>query len=207
MKTNSKTKALVECAVLLALATMLSVFPKLDGIWANGGSITIASMLPIIVVSYRHGLKWGLLTGFAFSVLQLFTGGFYPAGTTLFAAFFTLLLDYILPYTVIGLGGIFKGKLKSTSKELVLGSVCVLSLRYLFHVISGYVLWMSIETASEYLATPGFTLGEWAIGSFSGKTLFLAYDVIYNGSYMIPEIIITAIAAFIVSKVILKKMA
>lgn len=195
------TRILTECAILLSVATVLSFFPKIDGIWARGGSITICSMLPIILISFRHGIKWGLLTGFAFSVLQLFTGGFYPAGTTLTAAFLTLLLDYIIPYTIIGLGGMFKNKFKSITGELVLGSIVVLTLRYLCHVFSGYVLWMSLETASEYLATPGFTLGEWALGSFSGKTLFLVYDFIYNGSYMIPEIIITAVGAFLISKI------
>lgn len=195
------TRILTECAILLSIATILSFFPKIDGIWARGGSITICSMLPIILISYRHGIKWGLLTGFAFSVLQLFTGGFYPAGITLTSAFLTLLLDYIFPYTIIGLGGLFKRKFKSITNELVLGSVVVLTARYLCHVFSGYVLWLNLETASEYLATPGFALGDWALGSFSGKTLYLIYDFIYNGSYMLPEIIITAIGAFLIGKI------
>ncbi|MEG0179310.1 MAG: energy-coupled thiamine transporter ThiT, partial [Oscillospiraceae bacterium] len=147
------------------------------------------------------GIKWGLLTGFAFGLLQILTGGFYPAGTTLFAAFMTLILDYVLPYTLLGLGGMFKGKIKNTSVALVSGTVVSLLLRYASHVVSGYVLWKSIETASEFLATPGFGIGAWALGSFSGDALCLIYSFIYNGSYMLPEIIITAVGAFIASRI------
>ncbi|MEF9975584.1 MAG: energy-coupled thiamine transporter ThiT [Oscillospiraceae bacterium] len=200
-ETSKRTHTLVECAILLSVATVLSIFPKLDGIWARGGSITICSMLPIILISYKHGIKWGLLTGLAFSLLQILTGGFYPAGTTLAAALFTLLLDYIFPYTVIGLGGMFKKSIKNTSLALVMGTIVVLLMRFAFHVTSGYVLWKSIETASEFLATPGFGIGTWALSNFSGNVLCLVYSFIYNGSYMIPEIIITSVGAFIASHV------
>ncbi|MBP8855791.1 MAG: energy-coupled thiamine transporter ThiT [Oscillospiraceae bacterium] len=200
-KNQTRTHILVECAILLSVATVLSFFPKIDGIWAHGGSITICSMLPIILVSYKHGIKWGLLTGLAFSFLQILTGGFYPAGTTLAAAFFTFLLDYLFPYTVIGLGGMFRKRIKSTSLGLVLGTVIVLLMRYAFHVTSGFVLWKSIEAATSFLATPGFSIGAWAIAGFSGDALCLVYSFIYNGSYMLPEIVITALGAYIASRV------
>ncbi len=199
--TQSNTRTLVEAAVLLGLATLLSIFPKFDGIWANGGSITLASMLPIILVSYRHGVKWGLLTGFAFSLLQMLTGGLYlPAGGAL-AAFSGLMLDYILPYTVIGLGGMFRGKFKNAALELVAGTVVVLLLRYGFHVISGYVLWRSLADATKFLSTPGFSLGDNVVKNNQGESLLLLYSLIYNGSYMLPELLITSLGALAISPV------
>lgn len=199
--TTTRTKKLVECAIMLAIATVLSIFPKIDGIWARGGSITICSMLPIILVSYKHGLKWGVLTGFAFAFMQILTGGFYPAGTTLFAAFMTFLLDYMLPFTVLGLGGMYKGKIKNSGTALILGTVTVLLMRYASHVVSGYVLWKSLATSTEFLSATGFGLGAWALGNFSGDALCLVYSFIYNGSFMLPEIIITAVGAYIASKI------
>ena len=55
---QTKTRTLVECAILIAIATVLSLFKLLD--LPYGGSITLASMLPIVLLSYRHGLVWGL---------------------------------------------------------------------------------------------------------------------------------------------------
>ncbi len=201
--TKNKTYVLVECAVLLAMATLLSFFPKFEGLWPNGGSITLCSMLPIIIISYRNGIKWGLLSGLAFSLLQLLSG-FYSAGTSLLMVFATLMLDYILPYTALGLGGMFKGKFKSTAMELSLGVIVSLSIRYACHVISGFVLWYDVTYATEVLNTEGFAFGLGAkiAENFSGSTLFTIYNFLYNGSYMIPEIILTTIGAIILSKVV-----
>ncbi len=200
---RSKTGILVESAIMLAIATMLSFFPKFEGIWANGGSVTICSMLPIIIVSYRHGIKWGLLTGFAFSLLQLVTGGFVTVGVQIGTVILSLLLDYILPYTVIGLGGIFKNRIKNPSVSMAAGTILVLFLRYISHLVSGVVLWKSIEYAQEYFMSDGFGIGSWAIGSFSGDALFNVYNIVYNGSYMLPELLITTVGALVVGRVIM----
>ena len=70
-KTKTST-TIVECAILIAMAFALS-FIKIIYM-PYGGSVTAASMVPIIVAGYRHGLKWGLLTGFTYSILQLLMG-------------------------------------------------------------------------------------------------------------------------------------
>jgi Predicted membrane protein len=198
---TTRTRTLIEAALLLAVATMLSFFPKFEGIWANGGSITVCSMLPIILVSYRHGIKWGLATGLCFSLMQMVTGSIWLPAGGLLPAVFGLLLDYILPYTLIGLGGIFKGKLKNNVLvELICGTVFVLLLRYTCHVISGYVLWKSLVDATEFLSTPGFGLGNSVVSNYTGDTLCLLYSFIYNGSYMLPELIITTIGASFLSR-------
>ena len=60
-KTYSKTRTLVECALMIALGTVLANIKIFE--MPNGGSITLLSMLPFILVSYRHGTKWGLFPG------------------------------------------------------------------------------------------------------------------------------------------------
>ena len=68
-KTYSKTRTLVECALMIALGTVLANI-KIYSL-PNGGSITLFSMLPFIMISFRHGVKWGLFTGFVNSLLQM----------------------------------------------------------------------------------------------------------------------------------------
>ena len=75
-KTYSKTRILVECALMIALGTVLANIKIFE--MPNGGSITLLSMLPFILVSYRHGTKWGLFTGFVNSLLQMLLGFYAP---------------------------------------------------------------------------------------------------------------------------------
>ena len=75
-KTYSKTRTLVECALMIALGTVLANIKIFE--MPNGGSITLLSMLPFILVSYRHGTKWGLFTGFVNSLLQMLLGFWAP---------------------------------------------------------------------------------------------------------------------------------
>ncbi len=65
-KTYSKTRILVEGALMIALSTVLSMIQI--PLMPHGGSITLFSMVPILVMSYRHGAKWGLFTGFVNSL-------------------------------------------------------------------------------------------------------------------------------------------
>ena len=62
---STKTKTLVECALMIALATILGYIPIFE--LPQGGSITACSMMPLVVASFRHGPKWGLFTGFIVS--------------------------------------------------------------------------------------------------------------------------------------------
>lgn len=202
----SKTKILTESAVLLALATLLSLYPKIEGIWANGGSITICSMLPIVLISYRHGLKWGLLSGFAFGILNLVTGGLSVPANSFGVVIAGALLDYILPYTFIGLGGMFRNTIKSPAYAMIAGIAVSFFLRYICHVISGSVFWYDVAYATEILSSDGFAFGfgKWLSVRLSGGAIFWAYNLLYNASYMLPELIITSAGAAILAKVLLK---
>ena len=215
MKQTQKTVRLTTSAMMLAIATVLAVIcglmPFLN--LPFGGGFTIASMLPIVVISYMYGLRWGLFSSAVYSAVQivmsLMTG---PSGTimALFmpnsddfmgyaAAIWILILDYVVAYTVLGLGGIFRNRIQNKTLALTLGSVVALSLRYLVHIISGYIFYGA--WAEWFFSQDGFGLGEVMLNTFSGEALSWVYSIVYNGLYMIPEIVITALAAILVSRI------
>lgn len=177
----SKTKKITLSALLISLSTMLSFFPKLDSWLANGGSITICSMLPIIIISYRFGIKWGMISATAFACLQLLLNPALPPANNLLLVLVCVLLEYIVAFGFLGLGGIFKNKFNNITVELVLGVIFVLTARFLCHFLAGVIVWGSL-----------IDVGSWQ------------YSLVYNSSYMIPEIIITSIGAVLVSKSIPK---
>lgn len=68
--TKTNTKRLVETAMLLAVATVLTIISGYIPFQLPfGGSITIVSMLPIVMIAYRYGTKWGLFSGFIFALI------------------------------------------------------------------------------------------------------------------------------------------
>lgn len=200
---QEKTKALVESGLLLALATILSLIKIFD--LPYGGSITLASMLPIVIIAYRRGLKWGLGAAGVYSVLQMLTGmqtvsAFFMPGDSQevwWRALLIVFLDYIVAFTVIGFAAIFRKK-ASPSEALCLGAVFGLSLRFLTHIVSGAIFFGSY---AEWFFSKFGDFGASILESYSGAALALIYSVIYNATYMIPEIIITACLAFIAGKI------
>ena len=196
---KNNTKILATSAMMVALSFMLSIFPKFSGLWPNGGSITVCSMLPIIMVSYIYGYKWGFLASTAFALLQLLTGLKGIAGMDLMTTFLVVLLDYIIAFVVLGFGGMFHGKFNNPAKELCLGSIVAIGLRFLSHFLSGYFLFSSY--AEWFFTQEGFTLGNQIFESLgNGTALYIVYSLMYNGSYLIPEMVITGIVAYIIGK-------
>ena len=204
---ENKTKKMVTSAMLIAIGIVLSLFTPFH--LPFGGGITLASCLPVILISFIFGIKSGLLSAFIFSILQIVIGmntvsAFFLPGESqmvLWKAISVCLLDYIVAYTVLGLGGIFKNKLKNKTLALICGVVLALALRYITHIISGAIFF---GTWAEWFFTQeGFyKIGEAILNTFSGTSLALVYSVFYNGLYMIPEIIITAIIAPVVYKIL-----
>lgn len=184
---NKSTKKLVLGGLMVAMSTALSFLKLFD--LPYGGSVTIFSMLPVMLFGYLCGAKWGLGAGFTLSVLQLLFGldalkG--VSGTTVVGSIF---LDYLLAFTVLGLAGLLRGKIKRDSVAFTLGCLIAGLLRYLCSFLSGFILWSEYATADF---APQF------LGGMSGTTLAFFYSLLYNGSYMIPEIVLTCIAAFLV---------
>ena len=207
----NKTKRLTESAMLLAMAIVLELvskafIPELP----FGGQITLVSMLPVVLISYRHGVRWGLVSGVCYALLEMALGaktvaaafqpGYFGDGTMIGNALLMCLLDYIVAFTVLGLGGIFRDKVKKPGVALMLGSLVALSARYLAHVLSGYILFSA--WGEWFFTQEGFPAwGASLVASVSPGALGWIYTFFYNGVYMIPEIIITAIVALIIGRV------
>ena len=202
--------------MMLALATVLALvcayIPFLN--LPFGGGFTVASMLPIVIVAYMYGTKWGIFTAFCYSLIQIILSLTQGAGGTVMALFMPssddfmgygaavciIVIDYLVAYTVLGLGGVFRNKVSHKTAALVLGTVVALSLRYVCHVVSGYIFYGA--WAEWFFTQDGFyAIGDVILSSVHGKVLSLIYSLFYNGLFMIPEIIITAIVAVPVSQI------
>ena len=176
---NKKVQLLAEAAIMLALAIVLSFIR----IWnmPMGGSVTLLSMLPIMLFSVKNGVVKGIGTAFVFSLFQLVQaiaeGNVFPYCTTLGIIILCVLFDYVVPFTVLGLCSVTKninfGKLKNLGLYIGIAGVCVL--RFICHYTTGVVIW-----------------GQWAEGMSKE-----VYSLLYNGQYMLPEMILTVIAAAI----------
>ena len=177
IKANSTLRKLVECAILMAMAVILN-FLKINSFWALGGSITIVSMLPILLAGYRHGIKWGVMTGVGYAVLQILLdiAQISSWGLTPIIFIGTIALDYLLAYGGLSFAGLFRGK----KNGLWLSSLVCLTWRYAMHFLSGIILFAEYDQV-------GFTPATWSLA--------------YNGSYMIPEIILTTAVAFLISRI------
>ena len=177
-KTN--TYKLAVCAVMVALGAVLSLIK----LWKMpfGGSVTLFSMLPCAVLSIAFGLKWGLAASFVEAVIQLGFGiamdGIFAWGLTPGSLIGVIVLDYLLAYTVIGLAGMFRSK---GYIGICAGTGVAVALRFVSHLFSGAVIFANFEQfvafGTEWVGRPWF------------------YSVCYNGAYMLPEMIITMVAA------------
>ena len=213
---QQKVKRLTISGMMLALATVLAIvcayIPFLN--LPFGGGFTVASMLPIVLVAYMYGTRWGLFTAGCYSVIQIVLSLTQGASGTVMMLFLPasegfmgygagvaiLVIDYVLAYTVIGLGGAFRERIESKTGALVLGTVLALGLRYLAHILSGYIFYGA--WAEWFFTQEGFyAVGGAILDAFSGNMLSLVYSVFYNGLFMIPEIVITAVAAAAVSRI------
>ena len=206
-----KTRKLTESAMLIAMAIVLELASKMFiPEMPFGGQITLCSMLPVVLISYRHGVKWGLVSGFCYSLLEMALGartvtaafqpGYFGEGTMLVNALLMCALDYVAAFTVLGLGGIFRNRIQSRSLSLCLGAVVALFARYLCHILSGYILFAGY--AEWFFTQDGFPAwGAQLVNSLSPEVLGITYSVVYNGMYMVPEIVITAVVALLLARV------
>jgi thiamine transporter len=136
-----------------------------------GGSVTLVSMLPIIIIGLRHGPVWGLCSGLVYSLLQFFQQPYFLTP-------FQFLLDYIFAFTALGLSGFFKGR----KFGFYIGTVIGIGVRFICSFLSGAIFY------GMYAADYGFA---------SPYT----YSLAYNGGYLLPELIVTLVIGTILIKI------
>ena len=173
---NQKIVILTECAIMLALASALCAFTLFQ--MPLGGSVTPMSMLPIVLVSIKYGVKIGLPVSFLFSLVEfaMARGKMFGWGLSSTAVIGTISLDYILAFTVLGLAGLFRNK---GMIGWFGGIAMVMALRFLCHFISGLIIF-----------------GQWTPEGWSS----VPYSLAYNSAYMLPELAFTIIGAVILLK-------
>ena len=168
-KSRLTLRALTEGAIFIALAQVISYLKLFE--LPQGGSITVA-MLPIFLFCARWGFGPGMLASFVFSVLQLLLDGAYAWGWQ------SMLGDYIVAYTVLGLAGLFHAQRYGFFTGSVVGSLA----RFLVHYLVGVWVW-----------------GEYMPETFFGMTMTTPwfYSFLYNGSYMVIDMAICLIVGLL----------
>ena len=159
---HRKLRSLCEGAILVAAATALSYLKLFE--LPQGGSVCIG-MLPIFLYCVRWGWKSGLLASFAYGLLQLIFDGAYAWSWQ------SMLLDYVLAFTVLGFSGIFAGQKRGIFYGTVLGCI----LRFIVHYIAGVTIWR-IYGPTELFNT-----------TFLNPRL---YSAVYNGSYVAIDMVL-----------------
>lgn len=160
-KPRFSAKRLAFCGVCLALGFVLS-YIKFD--MPYGGSVTAFSMFCICIIGYLYGIKAGMLSAIAYSILQFFqSGGSYMLSPL------QVCCDYFFAFTALGITGFFYQK----KDKFIPAYLLAILARGLFHTIGGYLYWM------DYMPE-----------SFP-KSITLLYPVVYNYSYILLEGIIT----------------
>ena len=206
----NKTKRLTESAMLIAIAVVLELMGKMViPPMPFGGQLTLCAMLPIVLISFRHGIQWGLTAGFGYSLVQMALGanvvtaafqpGYFGDGTMIGNALLMCLFDYVLAYTLLGLGGCFRGRIRNNGIALMCGALVAMACRYLAHIFSGYILFSG--WAEWFFTQEGFPAwGAFLVETLSPAALGWSYSIVYNGLYMIPEMVLTAAAALLIGR-------
>lgn len=178
---TSKIHVLTESAIMVALSiAIFTVSDLLPWPFIYGGSFSLFGQVPIIIVSYRHGIKNGIVASTALAIFEMIIGyKNFTYVTGIVAYLIVAFADYIIAFGCLGLGGMFKGKFKNQSTELVLGGIVVCIIRFLCHFISGVTIWTGYCPEGMAIA---------------------AYSFFYNGSYMAIELVLTVIGLLAVGK-------
>lgn len=182
---NKELRIMCETAIMVALAVLLDLIFKMIPLlkMPNGGSISIA-MLPLILNGYRNGVKYGIIGGICYAIINFMLDGF-------FWHWGSIIFDYLLAFGVLGLTGLFK-ELGKSKKYYILGIILVCFIRYILHSLSGVIFF------SEY-AESWFNANN---SSFAYGSVFLYSFVIYNGPYMLGSTIASVIIALPLHKLI-----
>lgn len=176
-----KTKKLVTSAIMIAISTVLSLYAvyKLPG----GGSVTFGSMVPIILLSFMFGTRWGLFSALCHALVQCVIGFAAPPVQNLSSFLIVILFDYILAFGSLGLADLFHKVMGRKNFVRPIAAGCSVFIRFLCHLVSGVVIW--------------------SVYAPEGQSPFM-YSLIYNSSYMLPEILLTSVIVLAIQNKLLK---
>ncbi len=176
---KSNTRRLAEGGICIALALVLSYIKIPIGLSFGGfgGSINLV-MIPLILFAARWGAPWGLLAGFAFGTLKYF----FAEGFAV--SWVSIIFDYSFAYAAVGLAGVLRAK-GSNYSQLPLAALVGCLGRFFIHFLSGvtvYAQYMPEEFMGMAMTSP------------------IAYSILYNGTYMLPNTILAVVICALLIK-------
>ena len=176
-KKKVTTRTLAESALLIAVATVLSLYAVFR--LPNGGAVTIGSMIPIVMISLKYRFGWALTTALAYSAIQMLTGFHTPPVENFFYYSLMVLLDYVLAFSALCLAGpVYRGFPQKipVRVRLMIATVICFALRFVCHFLAGMIIW----------------------GTYApkGQPVWL-FSFLYNGAYMGLECIISGVVMFL----------
>ena len=170
-------KKLAFAGVTLGLSFVLSLF-KVSPV-PNGGSVTAASFVPVLIYTYVYGVSEGLLVGIAMGLFNFATSPYILTPMT-------FVLDYLLAFASIGVMGLAKKFTKKVTFNVVLGTVAVYVVRFVFHLFSGIIYFAQ---DAVWMELPG-----WAVSNG------FVYSFIYQCIYLPADCIIAAVVLYLLAK-------
>jgi thiamine transporter len=172
MSRNKSVHALTEGAILIALSLILS-YAELR-LWYQGGSVDLV-MVPLLIYALRWGVGWGVSAGFVFGLLEYFLGNGFALTWT------SILLDYSVAYSAVGLAGLFRGRRNGA----IWGTVVACFARFVIHFISGITIYRIIAPTVLFHVT------------YTSPWL---YSLVYNGTYMLPNTILAVLVCALLAR-------
>ena len=121
-----ETTILTEIAIAVALSAICHFIRLYQML--QGGAVSL-TMVPILLISYRHGVVPGIITGAIYGVVSLLMDSviYHPL---------SILLDYVLAFGAVGIAGFFK----PDKTGIVLGTTLGISGRFISSTLSGALL-------------------------------------------------------------------
>ena len=141
IKVITKVSALIAIAIVFELVVKFG-FPLFN--MPFGGNFLGISMIPLVIVGFAFGLKYGLIAGFIYGVIEIILA---PSGYIIGWSF---LLDYIFGFTAYGLTGLFVNKYNQP-KYLIIGILFAGFIRYLSVSVAGVIFWSEVINADAFV--------------------------------------------------------
>ncbi|MBE6720395.1 MAG: hypothetical protein E7571_07050 [Ruminococcaceae bacterium] len=210
----AKRKNILSVTVIAILIALGLSFVKIFT-WPFGTSVTLLSMVPLLVIGYKYGVKWGLFSGLMFGVVKglldaLVFNTMSGFTATQFAVVFVA--DYVVANFVLGFSGLFRDRINSDSAAITLGGAFAVILNYAAHFVSRFIIYggeahkyfdeMTNSFKGSFLEGTSIanmltTLSENVIAHHTGNYRGEIYSFIYTSTYMIPELVLTLVCVLI----------
>ena len=175
-KTRSSAKEVAFAGICVAMSFTLAVL-KAPIFVQTGGSVTLASFVPIMIYAYVFGPTKGFVVGLVHGLLNFIEDPYIltPA---------TFVFDYLLAFMSVGVMGFF-GKMRRKERgilPIVLGAVCVFSLRFVSHLLSGMIFFDAFGASSGF---PAWATANSFVYSFIYQCTYIPADALIATGVMI----------------------